>query len=262
MFERTQSFLISGQNCDRILQRLESILQNKLTYSVNTVKLGKSLLRINYYDDNIDKEIQKDNRITILQEPEKKVYIQIKGRLTDDQVRQIWSGLEVDFSISHPIEERKLKILTTADITEKITEIIKLKGYNIKNEEAKTFIENFQEKYKRLPEEEEINSIVKGYIIMVNEDYLLDKTETTVKDDILLKSGEPEKKIGESILPSSTTNNSAVGVEDSIGRRKCPSCGDQSSIHEVIDKSSIIMDYPRIYGKKKYCGRCGHEWKK
>ncbi len=32
-------------------------------------------------------------------------------------------------------------------------------------------------------------------------------------------------------------------------------------IHEEIDKTNIIMAYPRIYGKKYKCGVCGTQWK-
>ncbi|MHA2181303.1 MAG: hypothetical protein ACXAAH_07755, partial [Promethearchaeota archaeon] len=65
------------------------------------------------------------------------------------------------------------------------------------------------------------------------------------------------------IESSSHSNNSSILViENSASRRKCPSCGDIGSIHEVIDKNYILMDYPRIYGKKCQCGRCGTLWKK
>ena len=261
MLERTQSFDMNGRTYEHIQQKVESILQNNLMYSVNTLRLGKSLVRINYYDETIDKEIQKDNRITILKEPEKKVYIQIKGQLTDDQVRQIWSVLESDLTIPKPNEQKELILPTKEDIIEKLIGILKLKGYNIENYKVKNFIENFQEKYKRLPKDEEINSIVKGYIIMVNEDYLLDKAETSIKYETSLKSVEPETKTSEDTLPSNINNNSAEVFKDPSGRRKCPSCGDESSIHEVTDKNNVIMDYPRIYGKKKYCGNCSYEWR-
>jgi len=32
-------------------------------------------------------------------------------------------------------------------------------------------------------------------------------------------------------------------------------------IREVPDKSRIIVDYPRIYGKKYICGKCGAQWR-
>lgn len=46
-------------------------------------------------------------------------------------------------------------------------------------------------------------------------------------------------------------------------RRMCPSCDNTQHkfIYEEKDKTHIIMDYPRIYGKKFKCGKCGQEWR-
>ena len=50
---------------------------------------------------------------------------------------------------------------------------------------------------------------------------------------------------------------------DEDTRRKCPSCGEENKnmIHESTDKTNIISDYPRVYGKKYRCGECGVEWR-
>ena len=52
-------------------------------------------------------------------------------------------------------------------------------------------------------------------------------------------------------------------IEKSDGRRKCPKCKEEhkSMIHESEDKTNLINDYPRIYGKKYRCGKCGIEWR-
>ena len=52
-------------------------------------------------------------------------------------------------------------------------------------------------------------------------------------------------------------------IEKSEGRRKCPKCGEENKnmIHESVDKGHIISDYPRVYGKKYRCGKCGTEWR-
>ena len=57
--------------------------------------------------------------------------------------------------------------------------------------------------------------------------------------------------------------DSIITIEKSEGRRVCPKCNEEkkSMIHESIDKSNIIMDYPRVYGKKYKCGSCGAEWR-
>ncbi|MDX1797649.1 MAG: hypothetical protein R3255_03280 [Candidatus Lokiarchaeia archaeon] len=59
------------------------------------------------------------------------------------------------------------------------------------------------------------------------------------------------------------TDTSILTVEKMEGRRKCPECGtdDPHMIHESIDKSNIVLDYPRVYGKKYRCGNCGIEWR-
>lgn len=58
-------------------------------------------------------------------------------------------------------------------------------------------------------------------------------------------------------------SNDLLTIERSEGRRRCPSCGEENKnmIHESTDKTNIINDYPRVYGKKNRCGRCGQEWR-
>jgi len=52
-------------------------------------------------------------------------------------------------------------------------------------------------------------------------------------------------------------------VDKPEGRRRCPSCREENKfmIHETVNKNHIIMDYPRVYGKKFKCGKCGTEWR-
>ncbi|UCD02477.1 MAG: hypothetical protein JSV23_05560 [Promethearchaeota archaeon] len=59
------------------------------------------------------------------------------------------------------------------------------------------------------------------------------------------------------------TDASILTIEKIEGRRKCPECDNDNPlmIHESIDKSNIILDYPRIYGKKYRCGECGVQWR-
>ncbi|MBD3194707.1 MAG: hypothetical protein GF317_06615 [Candidatus Lokiarchaeota archaeon] len=58
-------------------------------------------------------------------------------------------------------------------------------------------------------------------------------------------------------------DDSILTIEKSEGRRVCPKCGEEkkSMIHESVDKGNVIMDYPRMYGKKYKCGNCGTEWR-
>jgi hypothetical protein len=59
------------------------------------------------------------------------------------------------------------------------------------------------------------------------------------------------------------TDASIRTIEKLEGRRKCPECDtdDPHMIHESVDKSNIILDYPRVYGKKYLCGTCGCLWR-
>ena len=61
----------------------------------------------------------------------------------------------------------------------------------------------------------------------------------------------------------SEDENGIITIEKSEGRRKCPSCGEENKymIHEEIDKTQIIMDYPKVYGKRWKCGKCGTVWR-
>jgi len=63
-------------------------------------------------------------------------------------------------------------------------------------------------------------------------------------------------------IPGSS-DYSLLTVEKPEGRRRCPKCGieDQNMIHETVDKSNIILSYPRVYGKKYRCGSCSIEWR-
>ena len=144
MLEKTQSFDMNGQNYQGIQQKVENILQKDLNYSINTTRLGKSLLRINYFNDKLDKEKQRENRITILQEPKRRIYIQIKGKLRDEQVAKIWMKLEKDLHLTTQVKDTKVILPTKEDIIYQVIELIKLKGYTIDYDDAQDFHENFQ----------------------------------------------------------------------------------------------------------------------
>ncbi len=70
---------------------------------------------------------------------------------------------------------------------------------------------------------------------------------------------------GESSTDKSTElENKQTFIGTSAGRRVCPKCGNKNKalIREMLDKTTIISAYPRMYGKKYKCGECGNEWKK
>ena len=53
-------------------------------------------------------------------------------------------------------------------------------------------------------------------------------------------------------------------IQHGTGRLACPKCGNvtRNMIREVEDPDHIVMDYPRINGKKYHCGKCGTWWRK
>ncbi|MFX1568346.1 MAG: hypothetical protein ACFFCV_08255 [Promethearchaeota archaeon] len=285
MLERSHSFEIRDKSYDNVQDIMESVLKNNLSLSIDSKRLGSSLIRINYIDNTIEKEQQKDNRITILQEPGKRVYIQINGKLTDPQVDEIWNELEKKLNNStymsktakhehktaeyeHKTVEHEYKTVehesSKDEIIREIKHLIELRGYIVKDEEVKTFIENFIKEYDRLPKNNEFASIVKGYMIMINEDYLKEKAEMVIENESLSQNKEIELESTKNDIESTSSNSvtNTIVIENSIGRRKCPSCGNEGLIHEMDDKSVILLDYPKIYGKKYVCGQCSYEWRK
>ena len=213
MLERNQSFNIQDKSFDQIQTILEDELEKKWSFSTDTTKLGNSLIRINYFDKNVDNKLQKENRITILQEQDKRIYVQITGVLNDVQVNQLWRRLEgflntsndsidiiegledtsekhineleieeledTDDKLINELEnsddsEDSIKILEVLPSKDEIIEDIKNqldnRGYILEMEDIQTFINNFIEKYDRLPIPSELNSIVKGYILMIQKE--------------------------------------------------------------------------------------------
>ena len=97
--------------------------------------------------------------------------------------------------------------------------------------------------------------------------------ETSGKEAEIMNEEEARKKAEEEARKkdekdlSKKTEEEGVQVETvilpSTGRIKCPKCGEVNKfmIREVQDKTRIIVDYPRIYGKKYICGKCGAHWR-
>ncbi|MFX0083700.1 MAG: hypothetical protein ACFE94_18270 [Candidatus Hodarchaeota archaeon] len=83
----------------------------------------------------------------------------------------------------------------------------------------------------------------------------------------ILESPEPLEEPELDVLsdletPVPTISSSNKPIVESYSRRQCPHCDNNRHmfIYEEIDKTNIIMAYPRIYGKKYKCGKCGTYW--
>jgi Zn ribbon nucleic-acid-binding protein len=88
-----------------------------------------------------------------------------------------------------------------------------------------------------------------------------DVTPAEIKSDIAEIKATSASSAGPGI--PGTFDDSILTIEKIDGRRKCPKCGneDKMKIHESTDKSNIILDYPRVYGKMYRCGECGLVWR-
>ncbi|TKJ24217.1 MAG: hypothetical protein CEE43_00610 [Promethearchaeota archaeon Loki_b32] len=81
---------------------------------------------------------------------------------------------------------------------------------------------------------------------------------------------EPIKQQKEIVISESIFSQDVVPLEmgkgkilQGVSRRECPKCGNNNKplIREILDKTHLICDYPRMYGKKYHCGECGVEWR-
>ncbi|MFX1233915.1 MAG: hypothetical protein ACFFBY_05075 [Promethearchaeota archaeon] len=101
-----------------------------------------------------------------------------------------------------------------------------------------------------------------------------DKVEIKPETKAVIREVTPEEiKADIAELKAASPSGAAPGIPGSSddlltiekieGRRRCPKCGneDKMLIHESVDKGNIILDYPRMYGKKYRCGQCGIEWR-
>ncbi|MBY8985790.1 MAG: hypothetical protein KGD65_12015 [Candidatus Lokiarchaeota archaeon] len=63
--------------------------------------------------------------------------------------------------------------------------------------------------------------------------------------------------------PSVPLSTKYKTIMEGDSRRMCPSCDNtrHQLIYEETDKTHILMDYPRIYGKCYKCGNCGTIWR-
>lgn len=73
----------------------------------------------------------------------------------------------------------------------------------------------------------------------------------------------PLEDMKEFLFEKAPSDFSKKPIVEGASRRECPICGNTNKIqiHEIVDRTHIICDYPRMYGKKYKCGSCGREWR-
>jgi hypothetical protein len=132
-------------------------------------------------------------------------------------------------------------------------EILKKKVLELKGEIA-------QLKYRQNPVEEKqiptVQKDTKKQVKLFKKGKKKGKSE--VPGSLVEKKTDKPKEPQEAVTLKLMKNESVEG----ISRRECPICGNnrKSLIHEEIDKTKIILDYPRVYGKRYKCGQCGTFW--
>ncbi|MFW9873444.1 MAG: hypothetical protein ACFFG0_10095 [Candidatus Thorarchaeota archaeon] len=103
--------------------------------------------------------------------------------------------------------------------------------------------------YKRIKKNDKIDSSEPIQVEIIEAPETLESTELEILTDLE--------------TPVPTIRSSDKPIVEGYSRRQCPHCDNnrQMFIHEEIDKTNIIMAYPRIYGKKYKCGVCGTYWR-
>ncbi|MFX1275920.1 MAG: hypothetical protein ACFFAH_05680 [Promethearchaeota archaeon] len=263
MYSNTQTFEVENKDLEIIQQEIKNLLQNTLDFNTMTEST------ISFFDKKTSIEELKKNKIVIRQD-QKKLLIEVMGNLTEGQNNVLWQELN---KIAKLFKSKPQIKISEKELINNIIKRIKAEGFNFKIEDAQKFIINFQRKFNRLPEINEIESIGYGYIMMLNQEMSADNIdyETVWKEKF-------SEDLEESLVETSSnkkgllikekndellTENGYLEVSKPLGRRVCPKCGNQSvnSIRELEDKNFIISEFPKMYGKKYQCRMCNCEWK-
>lgn len=90
-------------------------------------------------------------------------------------------------------------------------------------------------------------------------------SEPMKKEEIIPIEQQKEIIVSESIFSQNVAplEMGKGQILQGLSRRECPKCGNKSKplIRETLDRTHLICDYPRMYGKKYHCGECGVEWR-
>ena len=211
MYEETKIFEIADKTKEELQFTFEMILSVDLMLQYETKSVFNQIV-INFYDDKIVKELQKDNIIKIAQVGDK-YHITIKGKLSQSQSAVLWTKFardvnvelevkepeplteppkmeikeeilevkkEVEAVLERPIEEPEVKPLPRDEIIAFLIKTNKEKGFNVSKVDIWNFVENYKHKFNRYLTKQDMESVGIGYIQMLNEEMGLSLTEEEI----------------------------------------------------------------------------------
>ncbi len=164
------------------------------------------------------------------------------------------------------IEALTRKINELEDINKKLSK--RLEEINVSNLESQ--IINFKQQIKEL-EIEKRALLDKSKESEAKQEYIgflegeISRLENKIENlQTSIQELEEENKIVTKSFKEPKVQEIKSELQVSETRRACPKCGNNipSQIREMTDKTNIISDYPKVYGKKYQCGQCGTEWRK
>jgi hypothetical protein len=246
MYEETKTFEIKDKTKEEIQFTFEMILEVDLMLSFETKTVFNQII-INFYDEKIVKELQKDNIIKIAQ-IEDKFHITIKGKLSQSQSAVLWTKFsrdvnvpleikesaplteppkmeksvkeeilevkkEVEETLERSIEEPEIVSLSREEIIDYLLKSNIEKGFRVTKVDIWNFVENYKLKFKRYLTKSDMESVGIGYIQMLNEKMGLSITE----EEIARLEAPPTKeevKVEETVKPIAELIREDLKIED------------------------------------------------
>ena len=267
MREEERTFKIKDKNTEHISKKIKEVLQDILDFKTSTETY------IYFSNESSSSQFQSNNKIVIHHDQEK-IFVLVKGDLSEMENDIIWNKLEKIIKVLEPSKEEKEDKINNDDLIKKVLDRVKNEGFQFTLEEAEKFIKNFQKKFNRYPNSDEIDSIGIGYIQMLNQKMVIEENDkSTLEKNISTGDTKGFSSISkeDESKPDQKDENKSTQIKDGIieilkseGRRTCPKCGNQNinTIRESIDKTTIISHYPKIFAKKYQCRLCNCEWRK
>ena len=262
MLEKSHYYEIDNFDQENMQEMLETILHENLDYKTRSVRLGRSLIKINYYDPNVAYNLQTENKILILQDPKKTCHINFQGKIGPAQISNVWDELKKNISPVSFINEQENISLTRERFIYEIIERLESRQIKANTFEILESIGKFQQEYQRLPYKNEIDLVIDKYLVGIKVELEDIIKQDPIRDEKIKVIPEIEDNKLSSTTPKGSSGD-IISISKPVGRRTCPHCGNVSSykIIEKIDKNYILCVYPRLYGKIYHCDGCRGRWR-